>query len=86
MWVIASFGPLSPIVDVAESNEEEQVAEEVEPEWELERLVPRIRILRYTQATDLDQLRLDSLRRDNSGGLPYADPIYWAALTITGAW
>jgi CHAT domain-containing protein len=43
------------------------------------------RSLRYTQSTALDQLRIIAMRHDEPDHLPYADPIYWAAFTVTGA-
>ncbi len=44
-----------------------------------------LRYLRYTQITALDQLRIAALNSGDPDHHPYANPIYWAAFTVTGA-
>jgi len=43
-----------------------------------------LRSLRFTEGTALQRIRRAAQLRDDPNGLPYTDPIYWAAFTLTG--
>jgi CHAT domain-containing protein/tetratricopeptide (TPR) repeat protein len=90
--VIAAYDPARPLETnqitggaVTDVPKQGKVAEEVDAETERELALAGTRSLRYTQATALAKLRTAAAERDDPDGLPYADPIYWAAFTVTGA-
>ena len=43
-----------------------------------------LRSVRYSEGTALQFIQRAAQPRDDPDGLPYADPIFWAAFTVTG--
>ena len=43
-----------------------------------------LRSVRYSEGTALQFIQRAAQLRDDPDGLPYADPIFWAAFTVTG--
>lgn len=81
--VIATYQPNQRIAKPATSSDQSEMPEQVSVRSL--RKSGAERDSRLTQEHALFQVKLAALEHDNPNDLPYADPIYWAAFSVTGA-